>query len=90
MRPLPRLSLSVAGDAQRVPRSGGLVTSRAGEVAARRKPVQHLAERFAGIRPPRGQRRHGRPEFVYRLNPDAGDHADALLCAPTSSPRRTR
>ncbi|MDX3658354.1 hypothetical protein PV646_13685 [Streptomyces sp. ID05-26A] len=29
---------------------------------------------------------HGRPEFVYRLNPDAKDHADALMCAPT---RRT-
>ncbi|MGI5503267.1 hypothetical protein [Lentzea sp. CA-135723] len=53
-----------------------------------RTPLIELFEAGYLLRDLTDESRHGRPEFVFRLNPDARTHADALLCAPTSSPRR--
>lgn len=51
-------------------------------------PAVELFEAGYLLRSLTDESRHGRPEFAYRLNPDAKDHADTLLCAPTCSPRR--
>lgn len=51
-------------------------------------PTVELFEAGYLLRELTDEREHGRPEFVYRLNPAARDHADALLCAPTCSPRQ--
>jgi len=53
-----------------------------------RTPLVELFEAGYLLRELTDESKHGRPEFVYRLNPAARDHADALLCAPTSSPQR--
>lgn len=53
-----------------------------------RTPLVELFEAGYLLRELTDESRQGRPEFVYRLNPDAKDHADALLCAPTCSPQR--
>ncbi|MDX8036488.1 hypothetical protein SK803_40370 [Lentzea sp. BCCO 10_0856] len=52
-----------------------------------RAPLVELCEAGYLLRGLTDESRHGRPEFTYRLNPNAKDHADALLCAPTCSPR---
>lgn len=59
-----------------------------GERTSVRTPLTELFEAGYLLRDLTDETRHGRPEFVYRLNPDAKDHADALLCAPTCSPPR--
>ena len=59
-----------------------------GERTSVRTPLVELFEAGYLLRGLTDENRHGRPEFVYRLNPAAKDHADALLCAPTCSPRR--
>lgn len=51
-------------------------------------PAVELFEAGYLLRDLTDESKHGRPEFAYRLNPDARDHADALLCAPTCSPQR--
>lgn len=53
-----------------------------------RTPLVELFEAGYLLRELTDESEHGRPEFAYRVNPDARDHADALLCAPTCSPRR--
>ncbi len=53
-----------------------------------RAPLTELFEAGYLMRELTDESRHGCPVFVYRLNPDARDHADALLCAPTCSPPR--
>lgn len=58
------------------------------ERTSARTPLVELFEAGYLLRGLTDERRRGRPEFVYRLNPDARDHADALLCAPTCSPPR--
>lgn len=53
-----------------------------------RAPLVELWEAGYLLRELTDESKHGRPEFVYRLNPAARDHADALLFAPTCSPQR--
>lgn len=55
-----------------------------------RTPLVELFEAGYLLRSLTDESLSGRPEFTYRLNPDAKDHADALLCATTCSPRRGR
>ena len=58
------------------------------ERTSARTPLVELFEAGYLLRGLTDERQHARPEFVYRLNPDATDHADALLRAPTCSPPR--
>jgi len=53
-----------------------------------RTPAVELFEAGYLLRELTDETKHGRPEYVYRLNPHARDHADTLLCAPTCSPQR--
>lgn len=53
-----------------------------------RAPLTELFEAGYLLRDLTDESRRGRPEYVYRLNPQAKDHADALICAPTCSPNR--
>ncbi|SMD22502.1 hypothetical protein [Lentzea albidocapillata] len=59
-----------------------------GERTSVRTPLAELFEAGYLLRDLTDESRHGRPEYTYRLNPDAKDHADVLLCAPTCSPQR--
>ncbi|GGM97029.1 hypothetical protein GCM10011609_38540 [Lentzea pudingi] len=59
-----------------------------GERTSVRTPLVELFEAGYLLRSLTDENCPGRPQFAYRLNPDAQEHADALLCAPTCSPQR--